>query len=412
MRVRKGARWALLIVAAAALVFAAAAAARTHSTTAKKPIIIGWAHDSTGPMAPFDGPALAAAKLELKKINKQDVLGRKIVLDTCDTQSDDKTASKACADQLISKGAKIIMTTCDVQLAGPVIQESAVKNHLLTVAPCIGTDQLGPKFPFCGGKDLCFSFGNLAQDEGSAMAQFAWSKGWKTADLAKDNTIIYFDAVVNAFKARFEQLGGKIKFETTYQDPYIQQGSNNFHAAAAAIEQHPAKVIVTVTAGAWQALGPFMTDLRTANDHTPVLNSWAGDGTYWTGPDVTNYWFVTYANAFGHDPSKAVNKLANALGPLGSQTRPATGGFITGPAALDGIVLAIERAHGSLVGSKLAAVMQKFHKVPTISGKVSFSKTLHSVFGRAYRVIEINNKTTTEKGTVVAKKVPHSPDQP
>jgi branched-chain amino acid transport system substrate-binding protein len=363
-------------------------------------------------MAPFDGPALAAAQLELKKINKKDVLGRKIVLKTCDTQSDNAAASKACADQLISQGAKIILTTCDVNLAGPVIQESAIKNHLLTVAPCIGTDQLGPKFPFCGGKDLCFSFGNLAQDEGSAMAELAWKKGWKTADLAKDNTIIYFDAVVNAFKARFKQLGGKIKFETTYQDPTIHPGSNNFHAAASAIEQHPAKVIVTATAGAWQALGPFITDLRTANNHTPVLNSWAGDGTYWTGPNITNYWFVTYANAFGHDPSKAVNKLANALGPLGSQSRPATGGFITGPAALDGIVLAITRAHGSLVGSKLAAAMQKFHKVPTISGKVSFSKNLHSVFGRAYRVIEINNKTTTAKGTIVAKKVPHSPDQP
>ena len=56
--------------------------------------------------------------------------------------------------------------------------------------------------------------------------------------------------------------------------------------------------------------------------------------------------------------------------------------------------------------------MQKFHKVPTISGKVSFSPKLHSVFGRAYRVIKLNNKTATAKGTIVAKKVPHSPDQP
>lgn len=411
MRVRKGARWALLIVATAALVFVAAAAARTHSA-AKGPIVIGWAHDSTGPMAPFDGPALAAAQLELKKINKKDVLGRKIVIKTCDTQGDDKSASTACANQLISKGAKIIFTTCDVNLASPVIQVAAIQHHLLTVAPCIGTDQMGPKFPFCGGTHLCFSFGNVAQDEGSAMAQVAWNHGWKTADLAKDNTIIYFDAVVNAFKARFKQLGGKIKFETTYQDPAIHPGSQNFHNAASAIEQHPAKVIVTVTAGAYGALGPFMDDLRTANDHTPVLNSWAGDGTYWTDSEVTNYWFVTYANAFGHDPSKAVNKLANQLGPLGSQTRPATGGFITGPAALDGVVLAIQRAHGSLVGSKLAAVMQKFHQVPTISGKVSFTKTLHSVFGRAYRVVELNNKTAIAKGTIVAKKVPHSPDQP
>jgi branched-chain amino acid transport system substrate-binding protein len=407
MRASKGARWALVIAAAAALVFAAAAAARTHSAAKKGPVIIGWAHDSTGSMAPFDGPALAAAQLELNKVNKKNVLGRKVVIKTCDTQGNDSSAAKACADQLISQGAKIIFTTCDVNLAGPVAQESAIKNHLLTIAPCIGTDQLSPKFPFCGGKSLCFSFGNVAQDEGSAMAQVAWNHGWKTADLAKDNTIIYFDAVINAFKARFKQLGGKIKFETTYQDPAIHPGSQNFHAAASAIEQHPAKVIVTVTAGAFQALGPFMTDLRTANDKTPVLNSWAGDGTYWTNSQVTNYWFVTYANAFGHDPSKAVNKLANAMNP-----HPGTGGFITGPAALDGVVLAIKRAHGSLVGSKLAAVMQKFHKVPTISGKVSFSKKLHSVFGRRYRVVEINNKTTTAKGTVVAKKLPHSPDQP
>ena len=80
---------------------------------------------------------------------------------------------------------------------------------------------MGPKFASAARTKLCFSFGNVAQDEGSAMAQLAWNKGWKTADLAKDNTIIYFEAVVNAFKARFKQLGGKIKFETTYQDPTV-----------------------------------------------------------------------------------------------------------------------------------------------------------------------------------------------
>ncbi len=114
---------------------------------------------------------------------------------------------------------------------------------------------------------------------------------------------------------------------------------------------------------------------------------------------------MTDANAFGHDPSNAVNGLAKQL-------KAFTGGFVTGPAAIDGVVLAIKRAHGSLVGSKLAAVMQKFHKVPTLSGKVSFSKRLHSVFGRRYRVIEINNNIPIEKTTIVAKKVPNSPDQP
>ena len=90
---------------------------------------------------------------------------------------------------------------------------------------------------------------------------------------------------------------------------------DNFHECGRGIEPHPAEVFVTATAGAYGALGPLITGLRTAGNNTPVLNSWAGDGTYWlpTGsPKVTNYWFVTYANAFGHDPSKAVNKLAKS----------------------------------------------------------------------------------------------------
>jgi branched-chain amino acid transport system substrate-binding protein len=402
MRVGKGARWALVIVAAAALVFAAAAAARTHST-AKGPIVIGWAHDdSAGPMGPFDLPALAAAQIELKKVNKKNVLGRKIVLKTCDTQKDDPTASKACADQLISQGAKIIITTCDVDLAAPVVQD-AINHGLLAVAPCIGTDQMGPKRFGSAGK-LAFSFGNVAQDEGSAMAQVAWNHHWKTACLAKDRAIVYFKAIVSAFKARFKQLGGKIEYETSYLDSHF--GGNDVQNAVSGINAHKCGVVVTSTAGAFGSLGPFITGIRSAHNKAPIINSWAGDGTYWVAglnPKVTNYWFVTYANVFGHDPNPAVNRLAK-------QVKAGTGGFITGPAAIDGLVTAIKRANGSLKGSKLAAVMQKFHNVKTLSGKVSFSKRLHSVFGRQYRVIEINNNKPIEKGLIRAKKVPHSPD--
>jgi branched-chain amino acid transport system substrate-binding protein len=393
-----------VIVAALALVLAATAAARTRSATAKKPIVIGWAYDgsSGGPMNPFDAPALAAAKLEIAKVNKKGVDGRKIVLKTCNTQGDKAPDSSACAAKLIGEGANIMFTTCDVDLAAPVVQPS-INKGLLTVAPCIGTDQMGPKRFGSKGK-LAYSFGNVAQDEGSAMAQLAWNKGWRTADLATDTVIVYFKAVVTAFKARFEQLGGKINYQTTYQDQAF--GGNNVGNAVTGINGHKSDVVVTVTAGAYGSLGPFLTGMRTAGNKTPVLNSWAGDGTYWVGglnPKVTNYWYVTYANAFGHDPNPRVNALAK-------QIKAFTGGFVAGPAAIDGVATAIKRAHGSLVGSKLAAVMQKFHNVPTLSGNVSFSKKLHTVFGRQYRVIEINNNVPIEKGVIRAKVVPNSPD--
>ena len=79
-----------------------------------------------------------------------------------------------------------------------------------------------------------------------------------------------------------------------------------------------------------------------------------------------------------------------------------TGGFVTGAAAIDGIVAAIKRAGGSTNGAKLAAQMVKFKKVPTISGLVSFSTRYHSVFGRQYRVIEIQNNVLKRVGLVTA----------
>jgi branched-chain amino acid transport system substrate-binding protein len=387
-----------LLVALAAIGSAFAATARPNATAAKSPIVIGWAYDGEGAMAPFDGPALAAAKIRIAYWNgKGGVLGHKIVLKTCDTHNNARATATSCALKLIGQHANIIFTTCDVDLAAPVVQPS-INHGLLTVAPCIGTDQMGPKRFGAKGK-LAFSFGNVAQDEGSAMAQYAWNKGWRKAALATDAVIVYFKNVVQAFKARWQQLGGKIVAQETYHDPTFH--GNDVQNTISRLNATKADVVVTSTAGAYGALSTLVTGLRSAGNNTPIINSWAGDGTYWLpkNPKVTNYYFVTYASVFGDDPSAAVNSLAKKV-------KAATGGFVTGPAAIDGVVTAIKRAHGSTKGSVLANVMQKFHNVPTISGNVSFSSKLHSVFGRRYRVVKIQDNVAKVVGTIVAKVVP------
>jgi branched-chain amino acid transport system substrate-binding protein len=395
---RRSSRVGLVVaVAALALVALAATAAARTTTHQASPITIGWAFDSKGAMAPFDGPALAAAQLRVKQWNaKGGVSGRKLQIKTCDTQGNKAPVAKACALKLLSGGANVIFTTCDVDFAAPVVQE-AINHGVLAIAPCIGTDQMGPKRFGAKGK-LAFSFGNVAQDEGSAMAQYAWGRGWHTASLATDGVIVYFKNVVQAFKARFTQLGGKIVDEETYQDPTF--GGNNVQNAVSRLNAKKADVIVTSTAGAYGALGPFITGLRTLGNNTPIINSWAGDGNYWLpkSPPVTNYYFVTYASVFGDDPNPAVNKLAK-------QVHAGTGGFIAGSAAVDGLVTAIRRSGGSTNGATLAATMEKFKGVPTLSGKVSFSAKLHTVFGRQYRVIKIQNNKPRVVATVVAKVV-------
>jgi branched-chain amino acid transport system substrate-binding protein len=244
---------------------------------------------------------------------------------------------------------------------------------------------MGPKrFGAKKGK-LAFSFGNVAQDEGAAMAEWAYKvKHWKTAITVTDNATVYFKEVPQAFSVRFKQLGGKIVDAESYTS-----GDKTIQNVISRVNSHKADVIVT-----GDIFADFTTEvagIRSLGNNTPILNSWAGDGTFWypKTPKVSNYWYVTFASAFGDDPSKAVRSLISQMKKAGQA--PATGGFVTGAATIDGIVAAIKKTHGSTDGAKLAAAMQSFHNLPTISGKISFSPKLHTVFGRAYRVMNVTN---------------------
>jgi branched-chain amino acid transport system substrate-binding protein len=387
---RRGARFGVIGLLGLVAIAAIAGASHDSSAATQKPIVIGWAFDSKGNMAPFDGPALAAAKIHIKNLNAKG--GRQVRIDTCDTNNNNPARAKSCARSLLGRGADVIFVTCDVDFATPVVQE-AIGRGKLAVAPCIGTDQMGPKRFGRQGK-LAFSFGNVAQDEGSAMAEYAIRRGWRTAGLGTNTLLVYFKNVVQAFEKRYTQLGGRVVGKESYAT-----GANNVQAAVSRLNQKRAAVYVTSTA--FGELPAFVSGFRSLGNQTPILNSWAGDGTYWATPNpkVTNYYAVTFASVFGDDPSASVRKLAK-------QVKAGTGGFVTGPAAIDGVLAAVRRAGGSTNGAKLAAQMEKFKKVPTISGKVSFSKSLHTVFGRQYRVIQVQNNTGKRVGLVTAKVVP------
>jgi branched-chain amino acid transport system substrate-binding protein len=368
------------------------------ASAARAPIVIGWAFDSKGQMAPFDNPALAAAKIRIQQINRGGgVSGRRLRIDTCDTQNNNPARAKSCAARLLGRGAHILFTTCDVDFATPVVQE-AINRGKLAVAPCIGTDQMGPKRFGRKGR-LAFSFGNVAQDEGSAMAEYAYRRGWRTAALATNTLLVYFKNVVTAFEKRFTQLGGRIVARESYAT-----GANNVQTAVGRLNGASADVIVTSTA--FGELPALVSGLRSLGNETPILNSWAGDGTYWLtqNPQVTNYYFVTYASVFGDDPNPAVRRMISAL--TRAKAQPFTGGFVGGAAAIDGVVTAIRRARGSTNGTTLSRQLERFRQVPALASRISFSRTFHTVFGRQYRVIRIHQNQARYVGTVRARVIP------
>lgn len=366
----------------------AAAASSSGSSSGKgKPIVIGAAIDFTALMAPTDDPALYGAELEAKKINAQGgVDGRKIVFDVTNTQNQ-PGLTRSGALNMVSKGADIMWVTCDVDFGTPSI-EVGLSSKLLTIAPCIGTDQMGPKRFGSMGK-LAFSYGNVAQDEGAADARIAIKQGWKSADVVTDKQIVYNVDTCEAFTNEFKALGGKIISQQTWT-----QGDHTIGNVATRVNStHPAMIQICTTAA--PDISTFLSDVRSAGNMTPMLAPWSLDGTYWMpkNPKIsTNFWTDSYASIYGDDPSPQVRAMIAQLKAEGHP--PTTGGFVTGAAAIDGIVAAVKAAGGSTDGSKLASIMQRFHNLPTISGNVSFSPSLHSVFGREYRVLEV----TRDKG--------------
>jgi branched-chain amino acid transport system substrate-binding protein len=366
----------------------AAGATDTAASAATDPIKIGAAIDLTGNMAPFDAPALASAQIAIEKINAAGgVMGRQLELKFVDTKLD-PAATKAAAVDLITKdNVDVLLTTCDVDFATPAIQEG-INAGLLTVAPCIGTDQMGPSRFGDAGK-LAFSMGNLAQDEGAVLAEYAIEQGYKTAIVVPDNLLVYFQNVCSAFTKRFEEKGGTVISEEGFTS--FDQSVNN---------------VPTIVTGAGAAdviaLCTFPPDItaavkgiRDAGVETPIFSPWSGDGSFWIPEGLSNFTFSTFASVFGDDPNPDVNTMIQEMTDAGSA--PGTGGFVTGAATIEAIAAAIETT-GSTDGAALAAEFEKFSGLTTLSGDISFSPELHTVFGRQYRIMTFTDgKATFQK---------------
>jgi branched-chain amino acid transport system substrate-binding protein len=380
---KKPSRWiiAVLGVLVAAATVTAAATTASGKSSAGPTIVIGAAVDLTSSMKPFDSPALAGAQIEAAKLAKKG--GPKFVIKICNHQL---KKQKSCAAQLIQQGAKIALDTCDVEYGAAATQEFLNKG-ILTIAPCTTTDQMGPQRFGSKGK-LAFTVGGTAQDEGSADAEYAYSRGWRTAIVVKDNALVYFRNVSDAFAKRFQELGGKIVDREAFTS-----GDKTIGNVISKVAPLKADVISFVTA--FGELPQFVGGIRSAGNKTPIINSWGGDGTYWNpkNPKVTDYYVNNYASSFGDDPNKAVNSLLGSL--LAAKKVPYTASFVLGAATIDLLAAALKKTGGSTNGANLAAAFQSFHNQPTISGPVTYSAKLHSVTGRPWRIMKVQNNKET-----------------
>jgi branched-chain amino acid transport system substrate-binding protein len=346
------------------------------------PIIIGAAVDLSQNMAPFNTPANQAAEIMVDRINAAGGVlgGRQLELRTLDATVEPDVV-KATAIDLIDQGAEILLVTCDFDFAFPAIQE-AIAANILVVAPCIGTDAMGPNNLGEDGR-IAFSFGDQAQDEGAVLAEFARDQGWNDAVVVRNNLLIYFQDVVDAFAVRFEEDGGNVVGTEEFT------GFDGTIGSVVTAVANQEKDVIAISSG-FDDLPAFVFGLRALGDDTPILCSWACDGTFWyqEGELLNNFYYNTKISLFGDDPNQEVRdflaELTEKNGP------PSTAALLGGAQAIDAIVQAIE-ATGGTDAAAMAAFLEGFDNKSLIMGEVTINADNHTVFGRPHRIMGVTD---------------------
>ena len=371
----------------------ASAAASAPAEASGEPLVLGIVQAGSGFMGPIDTPARNALLMEVEKVNAAGgVNGAPIEVNFIDTETKFEQYAPA-AEKVISEGANVLIVTCDYDVSSPAALVAEGKN-ILNVAPCIGDPIYGP----AGGLKLGFSAGSGVPGEATNMAEFANSKGWKTAVLLKDTSIKYTQNQCAVFDKRFTELGGTVL--ATYD--YVQGDSVKETVSKIAAGEQPDLI---VNCGYNPGGGQVAKEIRDGGLEQPIISGFGMDGDFWVGaiPGLKDYYVVTYASKNGDDSDPAVNEYAKAYEAKYGQL-PDVGGFVTGPTTLQLILEAYKQA-GSWDGDKMTAALQTFKDVPTLAGPSSFSPDLHINVTRPMRVLEVKDGKLAYVSTVTPEKV-------
>lgn len=359
-------------------------------------IKIGGGFALTGAESALDLPAANGAKLAVKEINAAGgVLGKPIDFIVHDTKYD-MTVTAQVAKQFVEQDkvvAVVGFTDSDSVLAsGPTIQAAGL--------PFIIAGATSPKLPAQIGDMLFFAcFGDNVQ--AAVGAEYGFENYGGNAYLLWDKGVEYTTLLGGYFKSRFEELGGKIVLEDTYED-----SATDFSAQIAKVKALPEQPDFYFISAMPYNVGPVVKQFRDAGLTGPIIG---GDG-YDTpdilsvaGPAAENVFFTTHAlmdasggtdgikkfiaaynKEYGHDPE-------NAFAALG----------------YDSVYLladAIKRA-GSTDAQAIKKALESTSDFPGITGAISLGADAH-IPRKGVTMIAIKGDKFTLGAELVPEKVP------
>jgi branched-chain amino acid transport system substrate-binding protein len=378
----------------------AAGLAVASTVHAEDPMVIGAAIAQSGAIAPYDDGPAKAMEIAVEEINaKGGLLGRPLKIIYSDTKSDIAYGATAAQD-VIDKGAGMVVVTCDYDYGGAAASVADGAN-LIAFSTCAGDPKFGPS----GIGPNAFTMATGSPGQAVALAEWAYNKqGWKTAYVLLDTTIAFDASFADAFERRWKELAGPdgLLGKDTFggEDPQIASQITRIKALP---KQPDVLVLASFPPGGSSA----MRQLRAAEIKQPLLLSESWDGDYWLEavPSLSDAYLVTYGSVFGNDTRPEVvafmDKFQKKFG-----ERPVTSHALTGYSVIQGWSKAVEKA-GTFETDNVRETLETFVNEPLITGPTTFTKETHINMQRDLILLEVRGgKTGNVVGIIKAEQMP------
>ena len=331
--------------------------------TAGGKLTIGASLTLTGIQAPFDEPGLRGANLAVEELNKEGgILGRQVELVNLDGKSDPVVVGQN-AKQLIERGSAAIIAPCDFDFGSPASRE-AQASGLVGISTCASSPLYNSTN--LGDKQFTLSMWNTTM--GSAAAEYAFKeKGWRTAYVVTDTFIDYTKSLSRYFIDSFENAGGEVFGEDTYQ-----QGAQDFSAQLQRIQALPEQPDVYFVSSYQPDLGTIIRAMRGAGITAPIFGGDSYDDPQLVetlGDQGTDVFFITHSYA---TPDAGPNMAAFLdLWQAKHGEPPDTAFVVTGWDTVNVLAQAMEQA-GSTDGAAVAKAMEDM-TFDLLTGKLDWS---------------------------------------
>lgn len=241
---------------------------QTGSVTPATEIVVGEFASLTGGTASFGQSSHKGTQMAIDELNGSGgLLGKKINLITEDDQS--KAGEPATVVRKLISRNKIVALLGEVASsrsleAAPIAQQARV--------PMISPASTNPKVTEAG--DYVFRICFIDPFQGTVLAKYALSKGWKKAAILTDVKQDYSVGLSQFFKEYYTAHGGTIVSEQSYSS-----GDKDFKAQLTSIKTTGPEVILA--SGYYTEAGLISRQSRQLGLNVPYLG---GDG--WDSPSL------------------------------------------------------------------------------------------------------------------------------